>query len=40
MNVLEYRHYNEKDAIIFLIMLAFMVVIFSVVKGVSECGKN
>lgn len=40
MNVLEYRPYNEKDAIIFLVMLAFMVVIFSVVKGVIECGKN
>ena len=40
MNVLEYRPCNEKDAIIFLIMLTFMVVIFSVVKGVSECGKN
>lgn len=40
MNVLEYRPYNEKDAIVFLIMLAFMVVIFSLVKGVSECGKN
>lgn len=40
MNVLQYRPYNEKDAIVFLIMLAFMVVIFSLVKGVSECGKN
>jgi hypothetical protein len=40
MNVSEYRPCNEKDAIVFLIMLAFMVVIFSVVKGVSECGKN
>ena len=40
MNVLEYRPYNEKDAVVFLIMLAFMVVIFSLVKGVSECGKN
>ena len=40
MNVLQYRPYNEKDAIVFLIMLAFMVVIFSVVKEVSECGKN
>ena len=40
MNVLEYRPYNEKDAIVFLVMLAFMVVIFSLVKGVSECGKN
>ena len=40
MNVLEYRPYNEKDAIVFLVMLAFMVVIFSLVKGGSECGKN
>ena len=40
MNVLQYRPYNEKDAVAFLIMLAFMVVVFSVVKGVSECGKN
>lgn len=40
IDVLFFRPYNEKDAIVFLIMLAFMVVIFSVVKGVSECGKN
>ena len=40
MNVLEYRPCNEKDAIVFLIMLIVLVVIFSVVKGVSECGKN
>ena len=40
MNVLEYRPYNEKDAIVFLIMLICLVVISSVVKGVSECGKN
>lgn len=35
-----FRPCNEKDAIIFLIMLAFMVAIFSVVKGVFRCGKN
>ena len=35
-----FRPCNEKDAIAFLIMLAFMVAIFSVVKGVFECGKN
>ena len=40
MNVLEYRPYNEKDAVAFLIMLACMVAIFSLIKGVSECGKN
>ena len=40
MNVLEYRPCNEKDAIVFLIMLICMVVIFSLVKGVAECGKN
>jgi hypothetical protein len=40
MNVSEYRPYNEKDAFVFLIMLAVMVAIFSLVKGVSECGKN
>ena len=40
MDVVFIRPGNEKDAIVFLIMLAFMVAIFSVVKGVSECGKN
>ena len=40
MNVLEYRPCNEKDAIAFLVMLISLVVIFSLVKGVSECGKN
>ena len=35
-----FRPCNEKDAIAFLIMFISMVVIFSVVKGVSECGKN
>ena len=40
MNVLQYRPYNEKDAIAFLIMLIVLVAIFSLVKGVSECGKN
>ena len=40
MNVLEYRPYNEKDAVAFLIMFISMVVIFSLVKGVIRCGKN
>ena len=40
MNVLEYRPYNEKDAIMCIIVLIGMVVIFSLVKGVIECGKN
>lgn len=35
-----FRPCNEKDAIIFLIMLICMVVIFSVVEGVFRCGKN
>ena len=35
-----FRPCNEKDAIMFLIVFACLVVIFSVVKGVSECGKN
>ena len=40
MNVLQYRPYNEKDAIVFLIMLIVLVVIFSLVKGAEQCGKN
>ena len=40
MNVSEYRPCNEKDAIVFLIMLISMVVIFGLVKGVFECGEN
>ena len=40
MNVSEYRPCNEKDAIVFLIMLISLVVIFSLVKGVFRCGKN
>lgn len=35
-----FRPCNEKDAIIFLVMLISMVVVFSVVKGAEQCGKN
>ena len=33
MNVLEYRPYNEKDAIMYIIVLIGMVALFSMVKG-------
>lgn len=35
-----FRPCNEKDAIIFLVMLISMVGVFSVVKGAEQCGKN
>ena len=35
-----FRPCNEKDAIGILVCVICLVVIFSVVKGVSECGKN
>ena len=40
INVLFNRPYNEKDATVFLIMFVCMVVIFIVVKGAEQCGKN
>ena len=40
IDVLFFRPYNEKMAIGILVSVICMVAIFSVVKGVFECGKN